>query len=51
MTNNQLCNLIGSIGAGIGFIGFGLVFFGVTAAWIPAIIGLGICAFSLMNYE
>ena len=46
-----MCNVVGTVGALVGFFSIGFLFFGVTGAWIPAIIGFGLCAFSLMNYE
>ena len=51
MKNDAICNLIGIIGAVVGFFSMGFIFFGVLGAWVPAIIGMGLCAFSLMNYD
>ena len=51
MTNNQLCSLVGIIGCLCAFFGMGLVFFGVTPAWIVTVIGIIMGKIALMNFD
>ena len=51
MTNNQLCDMIGIGGCAVLALSVGLMFFGVTIAFVGVVIGAvcgGIC---LVNYD
>ena len=51
MTNNQLCALLGITGCVVSAFCMGLMFFGMMSAIWGALVGCGLCALCLVNYD
>jgi len=51
VTNNQLCTFVGAAGCVLASLGMGLIFFGVTPAWIVTVIGVIMGKIALMNFD
>lgn len=51
MTNNQLCSVLCVLGMVATTISMGLMFFGVTAAWIAAAAGIVTTTVGMISFD